>query len=245
MATARLQVCAGCLAFDAGRHGLARTNYTDALALARQAGDPEVEIRALALLALRSYKLGQPREARRLALTAGQIKVPATASPRLAVIPHIRQAVASSLMADVREADHAITEARRALDRDYDGPVEQWCAFLNSMELDGIEGACAHETSRPTRAAVLPERAIAGYGNSDQYTRNRALYRVRLAHARVDMRAVDGAAEAANSALDDLSQELSSWWVNKELDNLARRLADYPTVSGVDRFLARYHAITL
>jgi hypothetical protein len=59
------------------------------------------------------------------------------------------------------------------------------------------------------------------------------------------MRAVDGAAEAANSALDDLSQELSSWWVNKELDNLARRLADYPTVSGVDRFLARYHAITL
>ena len=51
---------------------------------------------------------------------------------------------------------------------------------------------------------------------------------------------MDGAAEAANAAIDDLSGELASWWVSSELDALARRLAKYPKVSGVDRFLARH-----
>ena len=244
MATARLQVCAGWLAFDAGRHEAARACYTDALTLARQAGDPEVEIRAFALLALRSNILGQPREARRLAVAAGQIKAPAGGSPRLAAIPQLRHAVASSLIAEAREADHAITEARRALEHDHDGPIEEWCAFLNSMEIDAVEATCALEAGRPSRATVLLERAIAGYGNDDRYARNRALYRLRLAQARLDMRAVDGAAEAANIAFDDLAHELTSWRVNGELDNLACRLVDYPEVSGVDRFLARYRAMS-
>jgi tetratricopeptide (TPR) repeat protein len=174
MATARLQLCAGWLAFDAGRHDVAQASYTDALTLARQTDDPEVEIRAFSLLALRSNILGRPREARRLALAAAQIKPPTNGSPLLTVIPQLRQAVASSLMADIREADHAITKARRALERDHKGPVEQWCAFLNPMEIDAVEATCALETDRPSRAAELLERAIAGYGSNDQYARNRA-----------------------------------------------------------------------
>lgn len=209
-ATARLQLCAGWLAFDAGRHDVAQTSYTDALMLARQAGDSETEIRAFSLLALRSNILGRPREARRLAITASQIKAPTGGSPLLTAIPPLRQAVASSLMSEMCESDQAITEARRALERDHDGPIEQWCAFLNSMKIDAVEATCALEANRPSRAAALLERAITGYGDNNQYARNRALYRVRLAHARLDMRAVDGATEAANVAIDDLSQQLSS-----------------------------------
>ena len=44
LATARLQECADWLAFDAGQDNVAWASYSDALTLARQADDREVEI---------------------------------------------------------------------------------------------------------------------------------------------------------------------------------------------------------
>lgn len=93
MATGRLQVCAGWLAFDAGRHHAARASYTDALALSRQVSDPEVETRALAGLTRESYVLDRPREAQRLAAAAAHIAASAGGSPRLAVVPQLRHAM--------------------------------------------------------------------------------------------------------------------------------------------------------
>ncbi|MGH4014108.1 MAG: helix-turn-helix domain-containing protein [Pseudonocardiaceae bacterium] len=240
MVTGRLQVCAGSLAFDAGQHGIARACWTDALALARQASDPAVEIRALSHLAKVSYVLDRPREAQRLATAAEHVATSARSS-RLAVLPQNRQAMASALMADARGANQAITQARKAMDRAHDEPVEEWCAFLRPFEIDGLEATCVLELGQAARAATLLEQAIAGYGS--RFTRNCAIYRARLARARLDNGAVDGAAEAANTVLDDLSGELASWRVNSELDKVARRLADYPEVVGVDRFLAGYRAM--
>ncbi len=68
--------------------------------------------------------------------------------------------------------------------------------------------------------------------------------RVRLARARLDINAVEGAVEAATSALDDLSGGLASWRVSSELDEVTRRLAEYPAVDGVGRFLADYGAMS-
>jgi hypothetical protein len=56
---------------------------------------------------------------------------------------------------------------------------------------------------------------------------------------------VDGAAEAANAAVEDLAGELASRRVSNELDAVARRLARYPDVPGVDRFLAAYDVISI
>lgn len=242
MATGRLQICAGWLAFDAGLHEIARSCYEGALALARQANDPEVEIRALANVAFQSNLLGSPREARRFATAAEHAATSVRESPVLAVIPQLRHAVASSLLADARDTDRAITRARSALDRDSSEPTQEWCAFLTPMEIDGVEATCALELGQASRAEALLVQAIAGYGN--RYARNRALYRVRLARARLDRGAVDGAAEAAAVALDDLAHELASWRVSSELDSVACRLADYPAVAGVGRFLADYQAMS-
>lgn len=237
MATGRLQVCAGWLAFDAGQHHAARVSYTDALALSRQVSDPEVETRALAGLARESYVLDRPREAQRLAAAAEHIAASTGGSPRLAVVPQLRHAMASSLMADSRGADQAITRARKALDRDHHEPSEEWSAFLTPFEIDGIEATCALELGYASRAEALLEQIIVAYGSS-RFRRNCALYRVRLARARLDSGAVDGATEAANAAVDDLCGELASWRVSNELDAVAGRLAHYPEVPGVDRFLA-------
>jgi DNA-binding XRE family transcriptional regulator len=244
MAIGGLQLCAGWLAFDAGRHDAARASYTDALTLSRQVSDPEMEARALADLARESYVFDRPREAQRLATAAGNIAASTGGSPRLVAISSIRHAVASSLMGDAPGADSAITQARKALDRDRDEPVEEWGAFLTPFEIDGIEATCALELGQASRAEALLEQIIVAY-ESSQFRRNCALYRVRLARARLDSGAVDGAAEAATAAVDDLAGELASRRVSSELDAVACRLADYPDVPGVDRFLAAHDAISI
>jgi hypothetical protein len=239
-----LRLCAGWLAFDAGRHDAAQASYTDALTLSRQISDPEMEIRALAGLARESYVLDRPREAQRLAAVARHIAASSGRSPRLVVISSIRHAVASSLMKDAAGAESAITQAREALDRDRDAPVTEWSAFLTPCEIDGIEATCALELGQASRAEVLLEQSIVAY-EGGQFRRNCALYRVRLARARLDSGAVDGAAEAANAAVDDLAGELASRQVSNELGAVARRIAHYPDVTGVDRFLAAHEAISL
>ncbi|HEY6422198.1 MAG TPA: hypothetical protein VIY28_02900 [Pseudonocardiaceae bacterium] len=244
MATSRLRLCAAWLAFDAGRQHVARACYMDALTLARQVDDPEVETRALCGLARDSYVLDRPREAQRLATAAEHLAASPGGSPRLAVIPHLRQAMASSLMADAPGADQAIARACKALDRDLDEPAEEWSAFLTPFEIDGIEATYALELEQASRAEALLEQVIVAYGSS-RLRRNCAMYRVRLARARLDRGAVDGAAEAANAALDDLTGELASWRVSSELDAVARRLADYPEVPGVGRFLAAHDAMSI
>ncbi len=241
--TGGLQLCAGFLAFDAGQHHAAQTCYTGALAVARQLGDPEVETRALCGLARVSYVLDRPREGQRLATAAEQVAASHGGSPRLAVLSHLRYAVASSLMTDAQGADLAIAQPRKALDRERDEAVEEWSAFLTPFEIDAIEATCALELGQASRAEALSEQVIAAYEGS-RFRRNCALNRARLARARLDSGTVDGAAEAANAAIDDLSGELASWWVNSELDAVARRLAKYPEVAGVDRFLARHGGIS-
>jgi transcriptional regulator with XRE-family HTH domain len=237
-ATGRVQMCAGWLAFDAGRQNVARSCYTEALALARQAGDAEVEVHALANLAFQSNVLGRPREASRF--TEGAIR--AAASPhgkaRLMAIPQLRNAMASALSSDPTSQDKAMTAARKVIDDDVDKPVEEWCAFLGPAELDGVEGTCLVELGKPRHAEKLFQRAIAGY--TDRYARNRALYRVRLARARLDMRTPDGAAEAANAALDELAGQVASWRVRSELDAVANRIAAHPHEPQSAVFLHRY-----
>jgi hypothetical protein len=126
------------------------------------------------------------------------------------------------------------------LDQEGDKPAEEWCAFLGPAELDGVEGTCLIELGEPARAAQLLERAVAAY--SDRYARNRALYRVRLARARLDLKAVDGAAEAATAALDDLSRQVASWRVHTELAAVGERLASYPREPSAEQFIHRYRA---
>jgi tetratricopeptide (TPR) repeat protein len=241
-ATGRMQMCAGWLAFDAGRQDVARSCYTEALALATQAGDAEVETHALANLAFQSNVLGRPREAARFADGAERAAAAPHGRARLAAIPYLRQAVALGLAQDAIGSGRAITRARQVLDRDADQPTEEWCAFLSPAELDGVEGTCLVELGRPDRAETLLQQAIDGCG--DHYARNRALYRVRLARTRLAGNAVDGAAEAATAALDDLTGQVASWRVSSELTKVAQRLTEYPGEPLVTDFLARFTALT-
>lgn len=242
-ATGQLQICAGWLALDAGQHEVARSCFGEALAMSRQANDAQIETRALANLAYQSNVLTRPREALRYAAGAEHAATGHGSTLWLATIPQLRLAIGNSVMGNARDADHALSNARRALERDTSNEAanEKWSAFLSPMEIDGIEATCAIELQRPGRAERLLEQTIAGYAT--QFARNLAGWRVRLARARLDKGAVDGAAEAAHRALDDLTGEVASWRVSIELDAVAKRLIAYPKVDGVERFLVRYQAV--
>ncbi|HEX2301163.1 MAG TPA: hypothetical protein VHH34_22100, partial [Pseudonocardiaceae bacterium] len=242
MVSARLQIFAGWLASDAGHHDIAQSCNEGALTLSRQANDPEIESQALADLARSSYVLDRPREAQRLATAAGDVATSAGVSAHLAAIPQLRHAVASSLMADTRGAAQAIKQARTMLDRAREEPAEEWCASVTPFGIDGVEATCAINLGDAARASRLLDKVVSGYGSRSR--RNRALYAVRLARARVDNREVQGAAEAASAVLDDLSGDVASWQVSSELSTVARRLADHSQVEGVSQFLDRYQAIS-
>jgi tetratricopeptide (TPR) repeat protein len=237
-AAGRAHMAAGWLAFDAGRHDVARTCHNEALNLARQGGDAGTEAHALANLAFQSNIIGRPREAMRLAEAASRAAAQPHGTARLAAMPHLRRAVAYATSADPRAASAAISQARQVIDRDADKATVEWCSFLTPVEMDGVEGTCALALGRPEQAETLLTRAIAGH--TDQFARNRALYRVRLARARLDRRTVEGAAEAANAALDDLSGEVASWVVSTELATIAERFQPFDELPEVERFLARY-----
>ena len=131
-------------------------------------------------------------------------------------------------------------QARRVLDGDSNTAGEEWSAFLSSSEIDGIEATCAIELGRPQHAERLLEQTIASYER--QFARNLAGWRVRLARARLDMGAADGAAEAAHGVLDDIAGEVASWRIGAELGVVAAGLAAHHEIDEVARFLDRYQA---
>jgi transcriptional regulator with XRE-family HTH domain len=241
-ATGRAQVCAGWLAFDAGNQDVARACYTEALALGQQADDAQVETRALANLAFQSNVLGRPREALRFAGAADRVAVAPGESPRLPAVPQLRRAIAAALTGDGSTSGNAIARARTALDRD-DTEAEEWNAFLTAAEVDAVEATCAILLGRPRRAVGLLDSVVGEH--ADRHARNRALYRVRLARARLDLTLPDGAAEAASAALDEFAGEVASWRVAHELDAVAVGLRPYAGEHGVRAFLDRYDAAGL
>ena len=240
-ATGQLQICAGWLALDAGQHEVARNCFGEALAMSRQANNAQVETRALANLAYQSNLLARPREALRYAAGAEHAAAGHGGTVWLTTLPQFRLAIGNALTGNAPDADRAVSNARRALERDNEAANEEWSAFLSPMEIDGIEATCAIELQRPGRAERLLEQAIAGY--AAQFARNLAGLRVRLARARLDNGHVDGAAEAAHRALDDLTCEVASSRVLTELDAITQRLTAYPEVDGVEHFIGRYQAV--
>ncbi|MEV0453910.1 helix-turn-helix domain-containing protein [Catellatospora methionotrophica] len=238
-ATGRAQMCAGWLAFDSGRQDIARSCYNEALALARQASNPGIEVHALVNLAFQSSFLDMPRQAMRYADAAERIAHGYDAKGRIAVVPLIRQATAHAIAGDGPESAKAAAKARRRLDQAH-SEGDDWCAFVSHAELDGIDATIAMLLGAHRRAEPLLERAVDAHGIG--FARNRALYRVRLARTRAELGDVEGAALAADEALDDLGGEVASWVVNTELQDVAQRFAQHSRSNGPERFLSRFVA---
>lgn len=237
-ATGNLHIRTGWLACDAGQHDVARSSFTEALSISRQAGDAEIETRALAGLGFHSNLVGRPREGSRFSGAAEDAVRRLGPSSRMTAVPLLHLAVANARSNDFGGAQAAISRARKALDADRSEEPPPWAAFMSPMEIDAVDATCAVEVGKSARAEQLLEQAIAGYG--DGFARNIALYRVRLAAARVQAGAIDGATEAAEDVLDTIAAGLDSWRVRLELGRVMDSLEAYPGAPGVQALQDHY-----
>lgn len=234
----RAYICAGWLATDAGKNDLAHSLYTEALSYADQAGNLEVRVHALLNLALHASILRRPRQMLRY-ITAAQRALPADPPGRIPSLILMRQGRALAMLGEQRKAAHAFGTAHEALERD-NNPPASWLPWFAHAEIDALEADSAIDMGRASRGASMLEQSLATY--EDCFTRNRCLYIVRLARARLQTGDVDGTAEATNAALDLLESEVASVRVGTELQALANHLRPHHGMPAIAEVLDRYQS---
>lgn len=236
----RAYMLAGWLADDAERLDVARTCYNEALTIARQAESDELACHALGNLAAIGVGLERPRQTLRF-VAAAERALPPGASVRQASVLRMRRGRALAQSGDGAEASQELTAARRMLDAE-NGPVPERLAYFTPAEIDGNAAACAISLGSPRQAVRLLEGALSDY--DPRFSRNRALYLVRLAAARLRCDEPDGAAEAVGQALDILAAEVGSRHVRVELTDLAGDLLPHRHLAPVSDVLDRYETLT-
>jgi transcriptional regulator with XRE-family HTH domain len=233
----RAYICAGWFATDAGQHEAAHRFYTEALALAGQAESPETTVHALANLGLHAQILRRPRQVLRYVAAAEKAlpkKPPLGRAPAMLLT---RRARCLATLGQPQEARKAFVAARHALDRDADHPP-MWLEFFTHSEIDAVEADAALDMRDPNRSTHLLEKSLTTY--EPRFARNRSLYLVRLARARLLDREVDGATDPLNSALELLNRDVASVRVGTELRLVIEQLEPHRSVRPVADLLARY-----
>ncbi|MEV4843842.1 hypothetical protein AB0K20_11570 [Micromonospora matsumotoense] len=211
------------LTIDAGRRAAARPYLNDAIARARLADDPQIEVRALAQLALLTCD-SQPTESLHCADAALRISA-GWATPRLLTLLHLRRACAFAALQNRNAFEREMRKARQELER---GPHEsdpEFIHFVNVQEVQGLEALSFLSLDQPRRAAEALRVAIAN--SSPAHRRNRVYYRVRLAEATHREGDVNEAALMASDLLPEVRQ-LNSRRVTRHLADIRSTVGQLP-----------------
>ncbi|MEV4770125.1 helix-turn-helix domain-containing protein [Micromonospora humida] len=207
------------LAIDAGRRADARPYLNDAITRARLADDPQVEVRALAQLALLTRE-SQPTESLHSADAALRISA-GWATPRLRTLLHLRRACAFAALQDRSAFEREMRKARQELER---GPHEsdpEFIHFVNFQEVQGLEALSFLSLDQPRRAAEALRDAIAN--SFPTHRRNQVYYRVRLAEATHQEGDINQAALMALGLLPEVKQ-MNSRRVTRHLADIRSAL---------------------
>ena len=180
-----LAVCVGWLAYDAGDHALSRHMYTDALALADEAGDDILRVRVMEKLALQCVSLARgdhvapARRAVQFAERAADLAHD-DPTPRLHALLASREAIGHAALGDRREFTAAITRAWREIGRGVatDDPV--WLRFVTHQEIRVQEAKGRAYLGDQASAIALYRESL---NNPNLSPRNRLNYRAQLAAA--------------------------------------------------------------
>ncbi|WP_233601120.1 MULTISPECIES: helix-turn-helix domain-containing protein [Micromonospora] len=196
-ALADLAIQAAWLTIDADRRTEARPYLNEAIARARVADDPRVEVRALACMSLllRPDRPGEAAQCAEAALRASA----GWATPRLRTLLHLRAAYAHATLRDVLGFEQEMTRARRAFDGGGHEDDLPFISFVTAQEVTGIQGLSYLALNQPGRAAEC-FRAVTD-APSAAHRRNQLYYTVQLARAASRHGDADEAARAGLKAL--------------------------------------------
>jgi tetratricopeptide (TPR) repeat protein len=159
-AGAELAEVAGWVAFDAGEQALAAELNTEALTLARLAGDRDIEHLTLLNMSLQAGYLNQPGES----VAIAQSVIDNGVTPRVHAMALIRQARAHSRSGNRADALRIFDQAQSMFldglsDRD---PV--WAWWIDADEIEGQFGAAHAELGDHRRSIPLLYNAVSSVG---------------------------------------------------------------------------------
>ncbi|MEV6135026.1 hypothetical protein AB0L63_02935 [Nocardia sp. NPDC051990] len=231
-ATGELAVMAGWLALDADMQPLARRCFSDAMALASQADDPDLTAHTCLYAANQSIALsvsGQasPHHALNLIDRARHL-MRGRPPGRIHALVAIRQAQAAALLEDRSAFGRAIATAWREVDQAVEHePIQEcppWLRFVNHAEVSGHEARGFGRIGQHTKAVELLEAAA----SEQTSARNTINARAWLASARAAAGDVNGALAEAFPVLDHLGSAVSSPRTLKVLEPVRRATMTLP-----------------
>ncbi|SHK94222.1 transcriptional regulator [Actinacidiphila paucisporea] len=189
-----LAISVGWLAHDSGRLPEARSHYAEALATARMASDPALEVHAFCNTSFLARDAGCHREALRAA-QAAQVLARDLGSPRLLSLLALREAAGLAGLGELRRCELALARAHSLYGR---GPRDRdpaWMSFFGEAEFAWLEAQAWAALGRPARAAGAARHAV--HLQDPHFVRNLALYQAELA---VNLRRAGSPTEASSVA---------------------------------------------
>lgn len=155
-ALAELTGIVGWILYDEDRQAESHAHNTEALRLARLAGDRDIELLTLLTTSMQRAHVGCDREALRVA-EEGDALAP---SPRVRAMFRIRVAQALANLADEAGAFEALREAESLFGQGT-GPLDpSWASWITEAELLGHQGSVHAKLGRWVEAVALLRRAV-------------------------------------------------------------------------------------
>ncbi|MGW6281984.1 hypothetical protein [Kribbella sp. NPDC055071] len=189
----------GAMAYDVGRHGLARRYFVQALNLAHASGHRPLGGKVLALMSHQANYLGEHREAVDLARAAA-LGAGADATPRVRSMYAAMEARGLASIGDkracLRMMRHA--EASFAKSTEADGEPD-WIGYFDQSELHDELAHCFTSLRTPREAERHAQAALRG--SIDLHPRSRTFCRISLATSYLDAGEIAQACATAGEAL--------------------------------------------
>jgi hypothetical protein len=241
-AAAELGQLAGWVSFDAGLHAAAQRYYVAALHAAHAAGDRPLGANVLAGMSFQATIAGDARDAIVLADAAAR-DAGRAATPRVSAMLATRSARAHAQAGNATECIAALGRAETAMGRlGPTGDDPPWIYYFDEAELAAQAGACRLALRQYLQAQLYLSEALRQQDPS--YTRDRAIYHLRLARTQLALGDVEQACELTTDALD-LARRGSSSRSTWEIREFRRELEPFrrdPRVKELNETLEGYAA---
>lgn len=225
---------AGWLAFDGEQNDDARRWWLEAMHWARLADADSVSVVTMSSMAVLASDQHRPREVVDLATTA-QSTAKRAPTPRLTSALLAREAVGHAGQGNARSAHASLRRARNQADQARHDDDPSWLDFYGPAIFASNETRVA-QILGDTKAAESAARAALALNDPVAYSRNHALYLIRLAEVLVEQREIDDAVAVARQATV-AAATVDSARINRAIRDTAQNLAPFKDDPGVGRFL--------
>jgi hypothetical protein len=200
---AEAMLLAAWMTYDAGQHGLAQRYYLSGLRLAQDARDRRLAGSILSAMSHQATFVGRFSDAATLA-RAARMGISGVATPTLTAQFWAMEARALARTPDHRAAQHALSEAERALDRRNQGDEPEWITYFDDAELSAEAAHCFRDINSARKAVEHAGNAMSG-----SHVRSDFFATMVLADAHLRAGDVEEACRVALDALD-LGEQLRS-----------------------------------